>query len=261
MALDLPGVGDNLQDHLQLRMVYKVTGVPTLNARATSLFGRAGIALEYALTRSGPMSMAPSQLGVFARSDPALETPDLEWHIQPLSLDKFGDPLHAFPAFTASVCHLRPQSRGHVRIVSPDPTAHPAIRPNYLAVEADRRAAVAGIRRTREIVGQPALARYRPEEFKPGSALQTDTDLARAAGEIGTTIFHPVGTARMGVDDKAVVDPELKVRGIAGLRVVDASVMPTITSGNTASPTIMIAEKAADMIRGRMAAEAERRVA
>jgi choline dehydrogenase len=248
---DLPGVGENLQDHLQLRLVFKVTGVKTLNVTANRLLGRAAIALEYALRRSGPMSMAPSQLGLFARSDPSLETPDLQWHIQPLSLDKFGEKLHPFPAFTASVCHLRPQSRGSVRLASPDPAAHPAIRPNYLSVEADRRAAVAGIRRTREIAGQPALARYRPEEFRPGAALRSDDELARAAGEIGTTIFHPVGTARMGTDPGAVVDPELRVRGIAGLRVVDASVMPTITSGNTASPTVMIAEKAADLIRGR----------
>ena len=257
---DLPGVGENLQDHLQLRVVYKVSGVQTLNTQANSLLGRAAFALEYALTRSGPMSMAPSQLGVFARSDPALETPDLQWHVQPLSLEKFGEKLHPFPAFTASVCHLRPQSRGHVRIVSPDPATHPAIQPNYLSVEADRRAAVAGIRRTRDIVGRPALARYRPEEFRPGAALQTDDDLARAAGDIGTTIFHPVGTSRMGTDSLAVVGSDLRVHGIEGLRVVDASVMPTITSGNTSSPTVMIAEKAADLIRGR-SAEAERRVA
>jgi choline dehydrogenase len=249
---DLPGVGENLQDHLQLRLVFKVAGVRTLNTTANSLLGRAAIALEYALTRSGPMSMAPSQLGLFARSDPALETPDLQWHIQPLSLDRFGEPLHPFPAFTASVCHLRPQSRGSVRLASPDPAAHPAIRPNYLSVEADRRAAVAGIRRTRAIAAQPALARYRPEEFRPGAALQSDEDLAGAAGDIGTTIFHPVGTARMGNDPGAVVDAELRVHGIAGLRVVDASVMPTITSGNTASPTVMIAEKAADLIRQRL---------
>jgi choline dehydrogenase len=204
--------------------------------------------------------MAPSQLGIFTRSDKSRERANIQYHVQPLSLDRFGEPLHAFPAFTASVCHLRPQSRGHVRIVSADPAAHPAIQPNYLAVEADRRAAVAGIRRTRDIVGRPALARYRPEEFRPGAALQTDEDLARAAGDIGTTIFHPVGTARMGTDAGAVVDPELRVHGIAGLRVADASVMPTITSGNTSSPTVMIAEKAADMIRGR-SARAERRVA
>jgi choline dehydrogenase len=246
---DLPGVGENLQDHLQLRLIYKVSGVKTLNATGNSLLGRAGIALEYALKRSGPMAMAPSQLGLFARSDPAMETPDLQWHIQPLSLEKFGEPLHPFPAFTASVCHVRPHSRGTVRLASPDPLAHPAIRPNYLSAEPDRRAAVAGIRRTREIVGQPALARYRPQELKPGAALASDAELAQAAGDIGTTIFHPVGTARMGTDAMAVVDPELRVHGIAGLRVVDASVMPTITSGNTASPTVMIAEKAADMIR------------
>jgi len=248
---DLPGVGENLRAHLQLRLIFKVSGARTLNTVAGSLLGRAMIALEYAWRRSGPMAMAPSQLGLFARSDPALETPDLQWHIQPLSLDRFGEPLHRFPAFTASVCHLRPASRGHVRLVSPDPAAHPAIQPNYLSVEADRRAAVAGIRRTREIAAQPALARYRPEEFLPGAALASDAELARAAGDIGTTIFHPVGTARMGRDPLAVVDPELRVRGVSGLRVVDASVMPTITSGNTASPTIMIAEKAADMIRGR----------
>ncbi len=248
---DLPGVGENLQDHLQLRLIFKVFGVKTLNATGNSLLGRAAIALEYAVKRSGPMAMAPSQLGLFARSDPAMETPDLQWHIQPLSLEKFGDPLHPFPAFTASVCHVRPHSRGTVRLTSPDPLAHPAIRPNYLSAEADRRAAVAGIRRTREIAGQPALARYRPQELKPGAALASDAELAQAAGDIGTTIFHPVGTARMGTDAMAVVDPELRVHGITGLRVVDASVMPTITSGNTASPTVMIAEKAADMIRGR----------
>jgi choline dehydrogenase len=246
---DLPGVGENLQDHLQLRLIFIVSGVKTLNASGNSLLGRAGIALEYAIRRTGPMAMAPSQLGLFARSDPAMETPDLQWHIQPLSLEKFGDPLHPFPAFTASVCHVRPQSRGTVRLASPDPRAHPAIRPNYLSAEADRRAAVAGIRRTREIAGQPALARYRPEELKPGAALASDAELAQAAGDIGTTIFHPVGTARMGTDAMAVVDPELRVHGVAGLRVVDASVMPTITSGNTASPTVMIAEKAADLIR------------
>ncbi len=260
VAHDLPGVGENLQDHLQLRLVFKVSGVATLNTTAASLLGRAGIALQYALTRSGPMAMAPSQLGLFTKSDPALETPDLQWHIQPLSLDKFGEPLHPFPAFTASVAHLRPQSRGHVRIVSADPAAHPAIQPNYLSVEADRRAAVAGIRRTREIAAQPALARFRPEEFKPGAAIQSDADLARAAGDIGTTIFHPVGTARMGSDAGAVVGPDLRVHGIDALRVVDASVMPTITSGNTSSPTVMIAEKAADLIRGRGAASAAERL-
>jgi choline dehydrogenase len=249
VAHDAPGVGENLQDHLQLRLIYKLQGVPTLNERARTLLGRVGIGLEYALFRTGPMAMAPSQMGAFARSDPSVETPDLEWHVQPLSLDKFGEPLHSFPAFTASVCHLRPQSRGDVHIVSADAATHPSIRPNYLSTEYDRRTAIAGIRFTRRIVAGPALANYRPEEFRPGPALQSDDELTHAAGDIGTTIFHPVGTARMGSDDGAVVDPRLRVRGIAALRVVDASVMPTITSGNTSSPVIMIAEKAADMIR------------
>ena len=246
---DLAGVGENLQDHLQLRCVYRVTGVPTLNERAGSWLGKAGIALEYALRRSGPMAMAPSQLGLFTRSDPAVATADLQYHVQPLSLDKFGEPLDRWPGFTASVCHLRPQSRGSVRLRSPAPAAAPAIRPNYLSVEADRRVAVAAIRLTRRIVAQPALSRFGPEELRPGPALDTEAELARAAGDIGTTIFHPVGTARMGQDAMAVVDERLRVHGIERLRVVDASVMPTITSGNTNSPVIMIAEKAAEMIR------------
>ena len=245
---DLPGVGENLQDHLQLRLVYKVEGVPTLNERANRLLGRVGMGLEYALFRSGPLSMAPSQLGAFARSDPAQETANLEYHVQPLSLDRFGEPLHPFPAFTASVCNLRPHSRGSVRIKSPDPTAAPAIRPNYLAEEADRRVAVDAIRLTRRIAAAPALAPYRPQEVKPGPAFDSDANLARAAGDIATTIFHPVGTCKMGQDPLAVVDARLKVHGLTGLRVVDASIMPTITSGNTNSPTIMIAEKASAMI-------------
>jgi choline dehydrogenase len=193
--------------------------------------------------------MAPSQLGAFAKSDPALETPNLQYHVQPLSLDKFGEPLHPFPAFTASVANLRPESRGRVRIASPDPFAAPSIQPNYLSTEADRKVAAEAIRLTRRIAAAPALARFEPREFKPGEAFQSDGELARAAGDIGTTIFHPVGTAKMGEDALAVVDARLRVRGIEGLRVVDASVMPTITSGNTAAPTMMIAEKAADMIR------------
>jgi choline dehydrogenase len=213
------------------------------------LAGKAGIALQYAFLRRGPMTMAPSQLGAFVKSDPSRATPDLEYHVQPLSLDRFGEPLHPFPAFTASVCNLRPESRGTVRIASPDPRAHPSIRPNYLATEGDRRVAVAAIRLTRRICAAPALARFRPEEFMPGPAAQSDEELARAAGDVGTTIFHPVGTCRMGGDPLAVVDDRLRVRGLAGLRVVDASIMPTITSGNTNSPTIMIAEKAAEMIR------------
>lgn len=241
-------VGGNLQDHLQLRCAYKVTGVKTLNETSQTLWHKAKIALEYGLNRSGPMSMAPSQLGTFAKSDPARETANLQYHIQPLSLNRFGEPLDPFPAFTASVCNLRPVSRGHVHIVSPDPSAHPEIRPNYLAEEEDRQVAADAIRLTRRIVQQPALQRFQPVEFRPGPELQSDEDLARAAGDIGTTIFHPVGTCRMGSDEEAVVDPALRVVGVEGLRIADASVMPTITSGNTNAPTLMIAEKAAAMI-------------
>jgi len=245
---DLPGVGGNLQDHLQIRCVYKVSGVTTLNQRANSWLGKLGMGLEYALFRSGPLSMAPSQLGAFARSDPARETANLEYHVQPLSLDRFGEPLHSFPAFTASVCNLRPESRGTVQLKSPDPLTPPAIRPNYLSTPGDRQVAAESVRLTRKIVSQPGLQRYRPEEFRPGPAIVTDDELAKAAGEIATTIFHPVGTCKMGSDTHAVVDERLRVRGIERLRVVDASIMPTITSGNTAAPTMMIAEKAAAMI-------------
>jgi choline dehydrogenase len=244
----LEGVGANLQDHLQIRCAYKVVGVRTMNERYQSLLQRAAIGLEYALLRTGPMTMSPSQLGAFARSDPSRETPNVQYHVQPLTLPRFGEPLDPFPAFTASVCNLRPTSRGHVRITSPDPAAHPEIRPNYLSTEEDRRVAADAIRLTRRIVAQPALARYRPEEMRPGAAVDGDEALARAAGDIGTTIFHPVGTARMGSDSGAVVDARLRVHGIAGLRIADASVMPTITSGNTNAPTLMIAEKAAAMI-------------
>jgi choline dehydrogenase len=248
-ALDLPGVGENLQDHLQLRLIFKVSGTRTLNQQARHLHGRALMGLQYAVLRRGPLTMAPSQLGAFARSDPSRETPDLEYHVQPLSLDRFGEPLHPFPAFTASVCHLRPESRGSVRLRSPDPLAPPAIQPNYLATPGDRLAAAAAIRLTRRICAQPALRPFAPEEYRPGPRYRTDVELAEAAGAVGTTIFHPVGTCRMGSDAMAVVDDRLRVRGLANLRVVDASVMPTITSGNTNAPTIMIAEKGADMIR------------
>ena len=244
----LAGVGRNLHDHLQLRLIYQVQNTRTMNQQAGSLFGRAAMGLEYFLFRRGPLTMAPSQLGAFAKSDPSRETPDLQFHIQPLSLDKFGEPLHDFPAFTASVCNLRPQSRGTVQITGPDPKAPPAISPNYLDHPADRTVAVASIRLTRRICTAPALARFRPTEFLPGAGLESDADLDRAAGDIGTTIFHPVGTCRMGADDTAVVDDRLRVHGLTGLRVVDASIMPAITSGNTNSPTIMIAEKAADLI-------------
>lgn len=247
---ELPGVGGNLQDHLQLRLIYKVQGVRTLNETAGRLLGRSTMAIEYLFKRTGPLTMAPSQLGAFAKSDPSYATANLQYHIQPLSLDRFGEPLHAFPAFTASVCNLRPTSRGFVRLRSPDPDAHPLIDPNYLATEEDRRVAVDAIRLTRRVAAAPALARYTPEEYLPGAALQSDAELATAAGEIGTTIYHPVGTCRMGPDGDAtaVVDPRLRVRGIEGLRVVDASVMPAITSGNTNSPTLMIAERGAEMI-------------
>ncbi|PQO24788.1 choline dehydrogenase [Rhodobacteraceae bacterium WD3A24] len=244
-------VGENLQDHLQIRCAWRLHGARTLNTMANSLAGKARMALEYALTRSGPMSMAPSQLGAFARSSPEVATADLEYHVQPLSLDAFGEPLHDFPALTASVCHLRPESRGHVRITAPDPAAPPEIAPNYLSTPGDRLTAARAIRLTRRIMAQQPLARYSPEEFRPGAEAESDAALAEAAGRIGTTIFHPVGTARMGADDGAVVDPELRVRGVAGLRVIDASVMPTITSGNTNAPTLMIAEKGADMILGK----------
>ncbi len=242
------GVGANLQDHLQLRLIFKVQGVKTLNNMARSLWGQARIAAEYALFRRGPMSMSPSQAGIFARSFPEKETPDLEWHLQPVSLDKFGEPVHPFPAMTASVCNLRPESRGHVHLRGPDFRAAPVIAPNYLSTEADRRVAAQSIRLTRHIAAQPAFARFTPQEFRPGAEAQDEADLVRAAGDIGTTIFHPVGTCRMGADAGAVVDPRLRFRGLAGLRIADASVMPTITSGNTNAPVMMIAEKAAQMM-------------
>ncbi len=245
----LPGVGENLQDHLQIRVVYKVKNTKTLNESAGSLFGRMGMGIEYMLLRRGPLTMAPSQLGAFAKSDPSRETPNLEYHIQPLSLDKFGDPLHPFPAFTASVCNLRPESRGFVRIRAADLKAHPAIKPNYLSALSDRRVAADAIRLTRRICAARTMARFEPQEFRPGAEFESDEDLARAAGEIGTTIFHPVGTCKMGSDPLAVVDDRLRVQGLAGLRVIDASVMPVITSGNTNAPAIMIAEKGAAMIR------------
>jgi choline dehydrogenase len=250
VARDLPGVGENLQDHLQLRMAFKVQQAKTLNTMANSWFGKMGIGLEYLLKRSGPMSMAPSQLGAFARSDAAQTSANLEYHVQPLSLEKFGEALHPFPAFTASVCNLRPTSRGHVRIACADALVAPKITTNYLATEADRKVAADALRLTRRIAAAPAMQKYRPEEFKPGLTYETQEQLEKAAGDVGTTIFHPVGTCKMGAADdaQAVVDSRLCVRGIEGLRVVDASVMPTITSGNTNSPTVMIAEKAAQWI-------------
>jgi choline dehydrogenase len=252
VIVDSPGVGANLQDHLQIRAVYKIAGAPTLNVLASSFYGKAMIGLEYLLRRTGPMSMAPSQLGAFTRSSPENAWPDLEYHVQPLSLDAFGEPLHAFPAFTASVCNLNPTSRGTVRIKSPCFGDAPAIAPNYLSTPEDRKTAVASLRVTRRIVAQPALAKYAPEEWKPGAGYESDEDLGRLVGDIATTIFHPVGTTKMGADTDlmAVLDARLRVRGVAGLRVVDAGAMPTITSGNTNSPTLMMAEKAAAWIRG-----------
>ena len=219
-----------------------------VNTLSASFWGKAKIGLQYALTRRGPMSMAPSQLGVFARSSDSFETPNLQYHVQPLSLDKFGEPLHDFPAMTASVCNLRPESRGEIVVTSPDPMAAPAIRPNYLSTPADRRVAADSILLTRRIMAAPALQRYAPEEYLPGPDAETEDELEEAAGRIGTTIFHPVSTCRMGVDDDAVVDPRLRFKGIGGLRIIDASVMPSITSGNTNSPTLMIAEKGAAMV-------------
>jgi len=251
VVLDRPGVGENLQDHLQLRLIYKVSGVKTLNETYHAPLGRLLMALEYAVLRRGPLTMAPSQLGLFTRSDPRRERANIQFHVQPLSLDRFGEPLHTFPAFTASVCNLQPTSRGHVRLRSPDPTAAPAIKPNYLATPEDRAVAADSIRAARRIVAQPALARFSPIEHLPGPAVGDDeASLVKAAGDIGTTIFHPVGTAKMGRDGDplAVVDERLRVRGLDRLRVVDASIMPTITSGNTAAPTMMIAEKGAGFI-------------
>ena len=250
VAHDLP-VGENLQDHLQLRMSFKVKNALTLNTMLHSWWAKAKIGLEYALFRTGPMTMPPSQLGAFVKSDPSLATPNLEYHVQPISLDRFGEPPHPFPAFTASVCNLRPTSRGHVRITAPDPRAHPAIAPNYLATAEDRKVAADSIRLTRRIVtGTDALRKYEPEEFMPGPQFQSDDALVTAAGRIGTTIFHPVGTCKMGrdSDSAAVVDPQLRVRGIGRLRVIDASIMPTITSGNTNTPTVMIAERGSRMV-------------
>ena len=243
-VLNLPEVGGNLQDHLQLRCAWQVEGVSTLNQRAATLLGKGLIGLEYLLRRSGPMAMAPSQLGMFARSDDRHATANLEYHVQPLSLEAFGGGLDPFPAFTASVCNLRPESRGRTAITSADPAAAPSIRPNYLATGEDRRVAAQAIRITRAIVAQPALARYAPKEVRPGADYESEEELQRAAGVIGTTIFHPAGTAAMG----RVVDAELKVMGLTGLRVIDASVMPTITSGNTNAPVMMIAEKGAEMV-------------
>ena len=253
VLLDRPGVGSNLQDHLQLRLIYKVEGIATLNERYHAPLGFVGMLAEYALFRRGPLTMAPSQLGLFTRSDRDQPRANLQYHVQPLSLDRFGEPLHKFPAFTASVCNLQPTSRGTLRLRSRDPADSPLIKPNYLSTDVDRRIAASAIRLTRRIAAQPALAPFHPEEYLPGTAVRDDDEagLVRAAGDIGTTIFHPVGTAKMGLasDPLAVVDDRLRLAGIEGLRVIDASVMPTITSGNTNAPTMMIAEKGAALLR------------
>lgn len=256
VAVDIPGVGENLQDHLQLRTVYRVRGARTVNTLYRNWITRAGMGIQYLALRSGPLTMPPSTLGAFARSDPALASPDLEWHVQPLSLPKFGEPLHPYAAITPSVCNLRPTSRGHVRIADADPLTHPKILCNYLSTDSDREVAVRGLRMTRQIMAAPALARYRPQELLPGPQLVSDEDLQAAARELGTTIFHPVGTCAMGAfDDRGlprssgtVLDTDCRVFRVAGLRVADASAMPTITSGNTNAPVMLIAERAARAI-------------
>ena len=241
-------IGENLQDHLQLRVIYELENAKTLNQKANSFIGKLGIGLEYALKRTGPMSMAPSQLGLFAMSDKSHETPNLQFHVQPLSLDKFGEPLHNFPGLTASVCNLNPQSRGNVHIVSKDYKIAPSIDPNYLSAEQDKIVAAQSIKLARKIISQPAMKKYNPKEYAPGIQFQSENDLKKVAGDIGTTIFHPVGTCAMGTNVSSVTDSNLKVRGVEGLRIADASIMPTITSGNTNAPTLMIAEKASEMI-------------
>jgi len=243
-----PGVGENLQDHLQIRTVFRVSGAKTLNQRAGSLWGRATMALEYALTRSGPLSMAPSQFGMFTKSDASLATPDLEYHVQPLSTDRLGDPLHPYPAITISVCNLRPESVGTCHVTTKNSDIQPDIRLNYLSTEHDRLVAVKSVQQARALMAGKALTKYQPHEILPGRQMSGHADLLRGVGDIATTIFHPVGTCKMGQDPMAVVNDRLRVHGLAGLRVIDASIMPKITSGNTASPVIMIAEKAADMI-------------
>ena len=248
VAHESAGVGENLQDHLQIRTVFKVSNTKTLNERANSIIGKVTIAAQYAWNRSGPMSMAPSQFGMFTKSDPALETPDLEYHVQPLSTDKLGDPLHPFRAITVSVCNLRPESVGSCHIASRSINKQPDIRLNYLSAERDKQIAVTATKQTRMIMSAKRLERYEPNEFLPGHEISTDSEILKAVGNIASTIFHPVGTCKMGTDSMAVVDSELRVRGIARLRVVDASIMPKIVSGNTASPVIMIAENAADIM-------------
>ena len=247
--IELPGVGENLQDHLQIRTIYTVNNTVTLNQRARTPWGMALMGLEYFLRKTGPLTMPPSQLGAFAKSDPKQPSANIEWHVQPLSLDKFGSPLHKYNAITPSVCNVRPSSRGQISLRDRNPDSSPLIQPNYLSTEDDQAVAIAGLKFTRKIMAAPALAPFEPHELKPGAHLTSDQELAHAAGDLGTTIFHPVGTCKMGKDSMAVVDEQLRVRGVNRLRVVDASIMPTITSGNTNAPTVMIAEKGAEFIR------------
>ncbi|MGP1355890.1 GMC family oxidoreductase [Roseicyclus sp.] len=252
VALDAPEVGENLADHLQIRTIWRIEGARTLNDWYASPWGRLRIGLDYALRRAGPLAMAPSQFGIFTRSSPEHETPNIEYHVQPLSLDAFGQPLHRFPALTVSVCNLRPESRGSVHVTGPEPGSPPSIRPNYLSAPADRRVAVTSIRHARALMGTRRMAGFRPVELRPGAEVDGEEALLKAAGDISTTIFHPVATARMGSDARAVTSPELTVNGIGGLSIADASVMPAIPSGNTHAPVTMIAEKASDMIRARL---------
>lgn len=247
--IELPGVGENLQDHLQIRTIYTVENTVTLNQRARTPWGMALMGLEYFLRKTGPLTMPPSQLGAFAKSDPSQASANIEWHVQPLSLDKFGSPLHKYNAITPSVCNVRPSSRGQISLRDRNPDSSPLIQPNYLSTEDDQAVAIAGLKFTRKIMAAPALAPFAPYELKPGAHLTSDEELAHAAGDLGTTIFHPVGTCKMGKDSMAVVDEQLRVRGVHNLRVVDASIMPTITSGNTNAPTVMIAEKGAEFIK------------
>ena len=244
----LPGVGANLQDHLQVRSVYKVSNTTTLNKKAGSLLGKALMGMEYFLKKTGPLTMPPSQLGAFAKSDDQQSSANIEWHVQPLSLDKFGDPLHSFNAITPSVCNLRPTSRGQIEIRSPKIEDAPSIKLNYLSTGSDQEIAVQGLKFTRKIMQADALKPYAPQEWKPGPTLTTDEQLLEAARNLGTTIFHPVGTCKMGSDTMAVVNDRLQVHGVDGLRVIDASIMPTITSGNTNAPTVMIAERGSKFI-------------
>lgn len=246
----LPGVGKNLQDHLQIRVAYQVSNVPTLNEMSYRWGDKIKMGMQYVFKRRGPLASAPSQLGAFAFSDQSHATPNLQYHVQPLTLDAFGAPLHRAPGFTASVCDLRPHSRGTVHPTSADTTQPPKIDANFLSHPEDKKTAVQAIRHARNICQSATLSAYNPTEIAPGNAHQTDEELLAGAAKISTTIFHPCGTCKMGVDDDAVVDPALKVHGINGLRVVDASIMPTIISGNTNAPTVMIAEKAAALILG-----------